>query len=68
MRVQTLTVHHIFPGFRNGAVKFESVMRLRNKLEELGKMEGITAKEKGKLERGIVLARVVPSLQILRNF
>ena len=43
-------------------------MRLRNKLEELGKMEGITAKEKGKLERGIVLARVVPSLQILRNF
>ncbi|CAI8016038.1 Ubiquitin carboxyl-terminal hydrolase CYLD [Geodia barretti] len=31
---------------KNGAVRFESVMRLRNKLEELGKMEGITAKEK----------------------
>ena len=47
VRVQTLTVHHIFPGFRNGVVRFESVMRLRNKLEELGKMEGVNTKEKG---------------------
>ena len=33
--------------FRNGAVRFESVMRLRNKLEELGKMTGIAQDEKG---------------------
>ena len=28
-------------------VKFESVMKLRNKLEELGKMEGVNTAEKG---------------------
>ena len=28
-------------------VRFESVMKMRNALEELGKMEGITEKEKG---------------------
>ena len=32
---------------RNGVVRFESVMKMRNKLGELGKMEGITEKEKG---------------------
>ena len=32
---------------RNGAVRFESVMRLRNKLDELGKMEGVNTAEKG---------------------
>ena len=32
---------------RNGAVRFESVMRLRNKLDELGKMEGVSTAEKG---------------------
>ena len=36
-------LHH----HRNGAVRFESVMRLRSKLEELGKMEGIKTAEKG---------------------
>ena len=34
---------------RNGIVRFESVMQLRNKLEELGKMKGIAQDEKGKL-------------------
>ncbi len=33
--------------FRNGVVRFESVMKMRNALDELGKMEGITEKEKG---------------------
>ena len=33
--------------FRNGVVRFESVMQLRNKLEELGKMKGINQDEKG---------------------
>ena len=32
---------------RNGVVRYESVMMLRNKLDELWKMEGITEKEKG---------------------
>ena len=32
---------------RNGAVRYESVMRLRMKLDELGKMEGVTTSEKG---------------------
>ncbi|XP_064393273.1 ubiquitin carboxyl-terminal hydrolase CYLD-like isoform X2 [Halichondria panicea] len=31
---------------KNGVVRFESVMKMRNALEELGKMEGITEKEK----------------------
>ena len=35
------------PHTRNGAVRFESVMRLRNKLDELGKMEGVSTAEKG---------------------
>ena len=30
-------------------VRFESVMKMRNALEELGKMEGITEKEKGEI-------------------
>ena len=33
---------------RNGVVRFESVMRLRSKLDELGKMEGIAQDEKGR--------------------
>ena len=32
---------------RNGVVRYESVMMLRNKLDEIGKMKGITEKEKG---------------------
>ena len=32
---------------RNGAVRFESVMRLRNKLDELRKMEGVKSADKG---------------------
>ena len=36
-----------YPYQRNGVVRYESVMMLRNKLDELGKMEGFTEKEKG---------------------
>ena len=32
---------------RNGIVRYESVMMLRNKLEELGKMKGVNQDEKG---------------------
>lgn len=32
---------------RNGVVRYESVMMLRNKLEELGKMKGVNQDEKG---------------------
>ena len=32
---------------RNGVVRYESVMLLRNKLEELGKMKGVNQDEKG---------------------
>ena len=32
---------------RNGVVRYESVMRLCMKLNELGKMEGVTTAEKG---------------------
>ena len=32
---------------RNGTVRYESVMMLRNKLEELGKMKGVNQDEKG---------------------
>lgn len=32
---------------RNGVVKFESVMKLRDHLDQLGKMEGIAQDEKG---------------------
>ena len=32
---------------RNGVVKYESVMGLRKKLEQLGKMEGVSTAEKG---------------------
>ena len=38
---------YIVPPSRNGAVRYESVMRLRNKLDELGKMEGVSTAEKG---------------------
>lgn len=33
--------------YRNGVVKYESVMRLRKKLEMFKKMKGITEDEKG---------------------
>ena len=33
---------------RNGTVRYESVMMLRNKLEELGKMKGVNQDEKGR--------------------
>ena len=33
---------------RNGVVRYESVMMLRNKLEELGKMKGVNQDEKGR--------------------
>lgn len=33
--------------YRNGAVPYESVMKLRNKLDDLGKMEGVNTAEKG---------------------
>ena len=39
--------HDIITSFRNGAVRYESVMTLRNKLDELGKMEGVNTAEKG---------------------
>jgi len=32
---------------RNGVVRYESVMHMRNKLEELGKMKGVNQDEKG---------------------
>ena len=32
---------------RNGTVRFESVMRLREQLDRLGKMKGIAQDEKG---------------------
>ena len=36
--------------YRNGVVKFESVMKLREELDQLGKMKGITQDEKGNFE------------------
>lgn len=36
----------IYPS-RNGIVRYESVMKLRNKLEELSKLKGIAQHEKG---------------------
>ena len=33
--------------FRNGVVRYESVMKLRSKLEELGKMKGVNHDKKG---------------------
>ena len=55
---------------RYGVVKFESVMRLRNKLEELGKMEGVNTKEKGLWKCGKVCITdwCCLSLQIPRSF
>lgn len=32
---------------RNGVVRYESVMKLQNKLEELGKIKGVNQDEKG---------------------
>ena len=32
---------------RNGVVRYESVMMLRNKLDELGKKKGVNQDEKG---------------------
>ena len=37
----------VFLYCRNGVVRFESVMKLRNKLEDLGKLTGINEDEKG---------------------
>ena len=58
---------------RNGVVRYESVMELRMKIEELGKMEGIL-----KVEKGVLCFKYVPRtqsdsicmflFQILRNF
>ena len=47
--VWTISYLLLFPYLycRNGVVRYESVMKLRNKLDELGKMEGIKEKEKG---------------------
>jgi hypothetical protein len=36
-----------FSRYRNGVVRYESVMALRTKLDDLGKMEGIAHAEKG---------------------
>jgi hypothetical protein len=36
-----------FSHYRNGVVRYESVMALRTKLDDLGKMEGIAHAEKG---------------------
>ena len=38
---------HYYHMYRNGVVRYESVMALRTKLDELGKMEGIAHAEKG---------------------
>ena len=40
---------YFFLVFRNGIVRYESVMALRTKLDELGEMEGIAHAEKGQL-------------------
>ena len=40
-------VNFSFECYRNGVVRYESVMALRTKLDELGKMEGIAHAEKG---------------------
>jgi ubiquitin thioesterase CYLD len=57
---------------RNGAVRFESVMRLRNKLDELGKMEGVSTAEKDPEEFLNMLFKhtlhVEPFIQIKRPF
>jgi hypothetical protein len=37
---------------RNGVVKFECVMQLREQLDQLGSMKGITQDEKGKRSVG----------------
>ena len=48
MHVAVTYKESLFPHWcRNGAVRFESVMWLRNKLDELGKMEGVNTAEKG---------------------
>ena len=38
---------HVFFLCRNGVVRYESVMRLRMKLDELRKMKGVTTAVKG---------------------
>ena len=44
------------------------MMKLRNKLDELGKMEGVSSKEKGQSRHGgSSPLNYVCSLQILRN-
>lgn len=35
---------------RNGAVRYESVMKLREQLDKLGRMKGVAQDEKGALE------------------
>lgn len=60
---------------RNGIVRHESVMQLRNKLEELGKMKGVNQDEKGILVdcwMFIIYNNYVywdlVTIQILKNF
>ena len=64
-------MYNIILHTRNGAVKFESVMRLRNKLDELGKMEGVSTAEKGWLftsESVSSSVTVFSTTQIQRSF
>lgn len=44
-----VTVWNTIVFYRNGVVKYESVMKLRDHLDQLGKMQGITQDEKGKI-------------------
>ena len=54
---------------RNGVVRYESVMRLRNKLEELGKMKGVNQDEKGGcINLLLALCLSFNFIQIQRNF
>ena len=39
--------------YRNGVVKYECVMKLREQLDQLGKMKGITQDEKGMFASGV---------------
>ena len=68
-----MRVSVVYCCYRNGVVRYESVMELRMKIEELGKMEGIL-----KVEKGVLCFKCVPrshsnsicmiAFQILRNF
>ncbi len=43
--------------YRHGVVKFESVMKLREKLDHLGQMKGIPQDEKGRMAKLLELIR-----------